>query len=128
MTLLLSSSEATFTCAVADAFCIHDISSCSMYATPTIRRPSECETLLRASRRQEMRSLSPGREMPLRTSAKNVNEPKDSELSAPTLHQSINSKQAERRENGLLGHFSSLSRAIGRIVRLGLQLRHQLDE
>ena len=69
-----------FTWAVADAFCMHDISSCSMYATPAVGRPSECETLLKVSSRQEMRSLFPGRVIPLRTSTKKA---KDSNESAP---------------------------------------------
>ena len=106
---------------------MHDISSCSIYAIPVVGRPSECETLLRVSRRQEMRSLSPGREMPLRTSTKNAKEPRDSGLPASTLHQSI-SEKTEKRQGSLLDYFSSLSCTEGHIVGLGPQLSHQLNE
>ncbi len=77
--------DRNFTWAAADAFCMHDISSCSMYATPAVGRPSECETLLKVSRRQEMRSLSPGRVILLMTSARNAKDSNDSELETSPL-------------------------------------------
>jgi hypothetical protein len=75
-----------------------------------------------------MRSLSPGREIPLRTSTKKAKEPEDSGLSTSALRYQVNNRQSERRQNNSLNHFNSLSRAVERIVRLRLQLSHQLDE
>jgi hypothetical protein len=64
---------------------MHDISSCSMYELPTVGRPSKRETSFRVSSRQEMRSLSPGRGTPLRTSARNAKLSKGSVADAYTL-------------------------------------------
>ena len=83
---VLPSSDADFTWAAFDAFCTHNISSCSMYAMPAIGRPSELETSLRVPSRHEMRSLSPGRGIPLRTSARNAKHAKGSAPEGSSLH------------------------------------------
>ena len=117
-----------FTWAVADAFCMHDISSCSMYATPAVGRPSECETLLKVSSRQEMRSLSPGRVIPLRTSAKKAKDSKESAPETSSLQQQFSTGTDTKRGGGSLGYLSSLCRAVGRIFGRGLKLSNKLDE
>ena len=58
-----------------------------MYATPAIGRPSELDTSLRVSSKQEIKSLSPGRGMPLRISARNAKHSKGSAPGASSLHQ-----------------------------------------
>lgn len=96
---------------------MHDISSCSMYATPAVGRPSERETLLRVSKRQEMRSLSPGRGIPMRTSTRNAKDPNDS---APEISSLYECFIAESRRKGEVAHSATLARLVTRVgVSLG---------
>jgi hypothetical protein len=73
-----------------------------MYATPAVGRPSECETLLRVSKRQEMRSLSPGMVIPLRTSARNAKDPRVSVPEESSLHEGWGLPPRTRKETGRL--------------------------
>ena len=88
-----------------------------MYATPAVGCPSECETFLRVSRRQEIRSLSPGRGIPARASTRNANDPNDSASETSSLYESF---IAERQRKGEAAHSATLARLVARVgVSLG---------
>ena len=82
-----------------------------MYATPAVGRPSERETSFRVSSRQEMRSLSPGRGIPLRTSARSAKHSKGSAPEASSLHQRLSAKKQRR---GSAANSATLARFVAR--------------
>ena len=83
-----------------------------MYATPAVGRPSERETLLRVSRRQEMRSLSPGRGIPVRASTRNAKDSNDSTSETSSLYEWF---ITERQRKGEAAHSATLVRLVARV-------------